>query len=299
MMTYHIPVMLAETIEGLNIKPEGVYVDLTYGSGGHSAEILKRLTTGSLYAFDQDEDAAANLMKDKKLHFIGGNFRFFRNYLREKGIEKVDGILADLGVSSHHFDCADRGFSYRFDSELDMRMNRNDDFSAKILVNTYSEKQLEKIFFEYGEIPFSRKLASAIIRARKEKPIRTTGELIRCIDFLLPRNLEHKFLSKIFQAIRIEVNQEVDVLKEMLLQCPIILKAGGVLAVISYHSLEDRLVKNFFKSGNLDGQLMKDFYGNIISPFEIARNKALAPKELETAENTRSRSAKLRIGIKN
>lgn len=294
-MGYHTPVLLKESIEGLQIKPNGNYVDVTFGGGGHSREIIKHLNKGKLLAFDQDDDALLNLIDDKRFLFANHNFRFLKNFLRFNKIEKIDGLLADLGVSSHHFDAPERGFSFRFDGDLDMRMNQSAKLSAKNLVNEYSETELAKIFWEYGELKNSRKLAKAIIDHRENKKIVTIKEFTDVLMPYLPKHAEHKFLAKVFQALRIEVNREMEFLKEMLLQTTDVIKPGGRLVVITYHSLEDRIVKNFIKNGKFKGEVEKDFYGNLIVPFKAVNRKIIVPGESEIQENNRARSAKLRI----
>jgi 16S rRNA (cytosine1402-N4)-methyltransferase len=294
-MGYHTPVLLKESIEGLQIKPNGNYVDVTFGGGGHSREIIKHLNKGKLLAFDQDDDALLNLIDDKRFLFANHNFRFLKNFLRFNKIEKIDGLLADLGVSSHHFDAPERGFSFRFDGDLDMRMNQSAKLSAKNLVNEYSETELAKIFWEYGELKNSRKLAKAIIDHRENKKIVTIKEFTDVLMPYLPKHAEHKFLAKVFQALRIEVNREMEFLKEMLLQTTDVIKPGGRLVVITYHSLEDRIVKNFIKNGKFKGEVEKDFYGNLNVPFKAVNRKIIVPSESEIQENNRARSAKLRI----
>jgi len=294
---YHIPVMLNECIEGLNINPDGIYVDVTFGGGGHSREIMSHLEDGVLVGFDQDEDALQNTLEDERFVLVNHNFRWMRNYLKYYNLEYVDGILADLGVSSHHFDTAERGFSFRFDAKLDMRMDMQSSFSAIDLLNTYDERKLADIFFIYGELKNARKLASAIVRERKNERIQTVGQLKAIADgcFIKGKGKENKFLAQIFQALRIEVNQELEVLKDFLEASVDVLAEGGRLVIITYHSLEDRLVKNFLKAGNFEGKLEKDFYGNILSPFKLINRKVLTPSEEEIERNPRSRSAKLRI----
>lgn len=296
--TYHIPVLLNDSVEGLNIDPNGVYVDVTYGGGGHSAQILEKLTGGKLIAFDQDVDALANVPTDNRLIFVHQNFRYLRNFLNYYGFEKVDGILADLGVSSHDFDVADRGFSTRFDGDLDMRMNQSGKLTAAQVVNEYPEADLVKIFQEYGELTNARKAAQFIVAARGQKPIATTGQLCQVLEKLVPQKAVSKFLAKVFQALRIEVNRELDVLKDFLANAYDVLKPGGRLVVISYHSLEDRLVKNFIQRGDFDGSVEKDFFGNIQLKFKAVGKKLIVPGNEEIARNSRARSAKLRIAEK-
>ena len=296
---YHIPALLSETINGLNINPNGIYVDVTFGGGGHSREILKHLgKNGRLYSFDQDLDAQKNAIDDKRFTFVHGNFRFLRNFMHFYGIEAVNGILADLGVSSHHFDDAGRGFSFRFDSPLDMRMNQKAPFTAADILNTYEEQQLASLFRIYGELNDARQLARKIAKARESQKIETTGQLIELAKPKLGKEQEKKYWAKVFQSLRIEVNNEMRALKELLVQANELLKPDGRIAVITYHSLEDRMVKNFFRSGNFDGEAEKDFYGNIISPLEAVNNKVITPSEEEMQQNPRSRSAKLRIARK-
>lgn len=294
-MGYHTPVLLKESIEGLQIKPNGDYVDVTFGGGGHSREIIKHLNKGRLLAFDQDDDALLNLIDDKRFLFANHNFRFLKNFLRYNKIEKIDGLLADLGVSSHHFDVPERGFSFRFDGDLDMRMNQSAKISAKDLVNESQEAELAKIFWEYGELKNSRKLARAIVEHRESKRINTIKEFTDILMPYLPKHAEHKFLAKVFQALRIEVNREMEFLEEMLLQTTDVIKPGGRLVVITYHSLEDRIVKNFIKNGKFKGEVEKDFYGNLSVPFKAVNRKIIVPSESEIQENNRARSAKLRI----
>jgi len=297
-MGYHTPVLLKESIDGLQIKPQGIYVDVTFGGGGHSHEILKKLNKGKLVAFDQDDDALQNLIDDERFVFVNHNFRFLKNFLKYHGFEKVDGILADLGVSSHHFDQPERGFSFRYDGELDMRMNRSAKVSAKDIINQYPEQELAKIFWEYGELKNSRKLARAIVNNRTDKKINTIKSFTDLLMPFIPKHAEHKFLAKIFQALRIEVNREMDFLKEMLLQTADVIKPGGRLVVITYHSLEDRLVKNFIKHGKFKGEAEKDLYGRTDVPFKAVNRKVIMPGEKEIIENNRARSAKLRIAEK-
>ncbi|MCA0933596.1 16S rRNA (cytosine(1402)-N(4))-methyltransferase RsmH [Lutimonas saemankumensis] len=298
-MKYHDPVLLFESVDGLKIKPNGIYVDVTFGGGGHSAEILKRLgDEGKLFAFDQDEDALKNELQDDRFVLINENFRFISRFLRFYGIKKVDGILADLGVSSHQFDSAERGFSTRFDAELDMRMNVNDSLSAYEVINEYGEQELANVLFQYGELRNSRVLAREIVQAREDEAIKTSFELKQVLKRFLPKSKEHKILAQIFQAVRIEVNQEMEVLKEFLVQTPELLVSGGRLSVISYHSLEDRLVKRFIQTGLFEGEPEKDFYGNVNVPFKKV-GKMIIPTKEEIKNNNRARSAKLRIAEKN
>lgn len=295
---YHIPVLLKESIDGMSIKPDGVYVDVTFGGGGHSREILSRLgESGQLYAFDQDQDAQANAIEDPRFTLIPANFRFIKRFLKLEGIREVDGILGDFGVSSHQFDEGERGFSIRFDAELDMRMDQHSGISASELVNTYTEQQLSQLLWQYGEIKMSRKLAKAIVEARAVKPIQSTSELNDLLTPFFPPTKVNKFLAQVYQAIRIEVNQEMEVLKEFLLQTPDLIRKGGRLSLISYHSLEDRLVKRFIRDGKFSGAPEKDFYGNMLVPFRKV-GKLMTPSPMEMKQNTRSRSAKLRIGEK-
>ena len=297
--TYHIPVLLEESINGLNIRPDGVYVDVTFGGGGHSRAILKQLgKDGHLYGFDQDEDAEKNIVDDGRFTFVRSNFRYITNFMHYYGVEKVDGILADLGVSSHLFDDSERGFSFRFDTALDMRMNKKAELSAADVVNDYTEEQLADIFYLYGELKNSRRLAAAIIKARNRQQINTIGEFLEVIKPLTGKEREKKDLAKIFQAIRIEVNHEMDALKEMLESTIRLLTPNGRLSVITYHSLEDRIVKNVMKSGTADGKIQQDFFGNILSPFRTINNKVIIPSEEEIEQNPRARSAKLRIAEK-
>ena len=294
-MEYHNPVLLKESVDGLNIKPDGVYVDVTFGGGGHSKEILSRLSDkGRLYAFDQDSDAQRNVIEDERFTLIPQNFRFIKRYLRFYNVKKVDGILADLGVSSHHFDEAERGFSTRFDAELDMRMNQVGELSAYQVVNNYDEEKLSDVLFQYGELRNAKAIAKKIIEKRSEHPIKTSFELKEVLSQFVPKAKEHKVLAQIFQGIRIEVNQEIEVLKEFLLQIPEILNDGGRLSVISYHSLEDRLVKRFIRDGMFEGQPEKDFFGNITVPMKKVGG-LIVPTSKEIKENNRARSAKLRI----
>jgi len=298
LMIYHKAVLLSECIEGLNIKPNGIYVDVTFGGGSHSREILKHLVDGKLLAFDRDDDVLENIPNDKKFKLIQTNYKNIKRFLRLEGITKVDGILADLGVSSHQFDVAERGFSFRFDSELDMRMNKSSSLSARKVVNEYSEEELSNLFFEYGEIRISRKLSKLIVLAREEKEIVTTTDLLEILDGVVPEKRRNQFLSQVFQAIRIEVNQEIESLKQMLIDGVELLNIRGRFVVLSYHSLEDRLVKNLFKRGSLAGEIKKDFFGNILKEMKEVNRKVIVASEEEQKENNRSRSAKLRIAEK-
>ncbi len=298
--TYHIPVLLNECIDALEINPDGTYIDVTFGGGGHSREIFKLLSSkGRLIAFDQDQDAKKNTWEADNFTFIAANFEHISNHLRALGIKEVDGILADLGVSSHQFDEVKRGFSFRGDAKLDMRMNQNAEMSAQDLINNYNEEDLVRIFRSYGEIKNPRKLALTIIAERLSKKIRTTGELTAILDQCAPKHREHKYFAQVFQAIRIEVNLEMKVLESFLIQCENILAPKGRLVIMSYHSLEDRLVKNYMKRGSLTGEITKDFYGNILKPFTEIIRKPIAPNEEEIERNSRARSAKLRIAERN
>lgn len=299
MDNYHVPVMAPEAVGLLDIKPGGVYADLTFGGGGHSRMILSRLgPKGKLYGFDQDGDAKANIPDDDRFVFVESNFRFLRTQLRYRGVTQVDGILADLGVSSHHFDTRDRGFSFRFDAPLDMRMNQRGELTAAKVVNDYTLEELTRIIGDWGEIIQPWKTANCIVRAREFAPVSTIGQLIEAVKPCTPKKDENKYLSKLFQSLRVEVNREMEALKMALEQSLKILKPGGRLVVISYHSLEDRLVKNFMRSGNFSGETEKDFYGNVQTPFEIVTRKALTPSEEELIANPRSRSAKMRAAEK-
>ena len=298
-MSYHNAVLLFESVDGLNIKPNGVYVDVTFGGGGHSREILNRLgAEGKLFAFDQDKDALLNEIDDDRFTLIPENFRFLQRFLRLHGIKSVDGILADLGVSSHQFDSAQRGFSTRFDADLDMRMNTDDSISAFEVINDYKEEELSQVFFQYGELRNSKALAKEIVLARMENPIRTSFQLKEVLRKFLPKPKEHKILAQIFQAVRIEVNQEMQVLKEFLMQIPELLNESGRLSIISYHSLEDRLAKRFIQFGIFEGEPEKDFYGNMSVPLKKV-GKLILPSVQEIKINNRARSAKLRIAEKN
>lgn len=298
-LTYHVPVLLNESVDGLNIKAGGVYVDVTFGGGGHSKEILSRLPEGArLFSFDQDADAERNIIADDKFTFVRSNFRYIKNFMRYHEVDGIDGVLADLGVSSHHFDDSERGFSFRFDGKLDMRMNQRAGKTAADIVNTYEEEALADLFYLYGELKNSRKIASAIVKARSTKALRTIEDLLNIVKPMFGREREKKELAKVFQALRIEVNQEMDALKEMLLAATELLNPGGRLSVITYHSLEDRIVKNLMKTGNCEGKEEKDFFGRSSSPYRLINNKVIVPDADEQERNPRSRSAKLRIAEK-
>jgi 16S rRNA (cytosine1402-N4)-methyltransferase len=298
MNVYHTPVLLEESVSGLGLKPGGIYVDVTFGGGGHSRRILELLKGGKLIAFDQDEEARQNLIPDNRLIFVNHNFRYIRNFLRYYGIEKVDGILADLGVSSHDFDEADRGFSFRFDGKLDMRMNQRATTDASRIINEADEERLGVIFRDYGEVKNWWNLARLIVSSRQTAPVTTIGQFLELIKPAVPAKIEKKYLAQVFQALRIEVNNEIAVLSDFLLSTTDLLNPGGRLVVISYHSLEDRLVKNFVKSGNLEGKREQDFYGNYQVPFDLITRKAVVPANEEIERNPRARSAKLRIAEK-
>lgn len=312
--TYHVPVLLGQSVDGLNIQPGGIYIDVTFGGGGHSSEILSRLDDNAhLYSFDQDPDAEQNTMHsenakegnepkrfvdDSRFTFVRSNFRYLKNWMRYYGIEHIDGLLADLGVSSHHFDDKTRGFSFRYDAPLDMRMNKRAGKTAADIVNNYEESALADIFYLYGELKNSRKIASTLVKARAEKPIATTQDFIKAVEPLFKREREKKDMAKLFQALRIEVNHEMDALKDMLKAATELLKPGGRLSVITYHSLEDRIVKNVMKTGNAEGKMKQDFFGKIETPFKLINNKVIIPDNDEQEKNPRSRSAKLRIAEK-
>ncbi len=313
--TYHVPVLLKESVDGLHIKPEGTYVDVTFGGGGHSREILSRLgPEGHLYSFDQDADAENNIFEDEqqgcndmarqearrfiddsRFTFVRSNFRYLKNWMRYYGIERIDGLLADLGVSSHHFDDESRGFSFRFDAPLDMRMNKRAGKTAADIVNGYDEEQQANLFYLYGELKNSHRIAAALVEARRQKAIVTTSGFISAVEPLFKREREKKDMAKLFQALRIEVNHEMAALKEMLMAATEVLGDGGRLSIITYHSLEDRIVKNIMKTGNVEGKIEQDFYGRIESPYKLVNNKVIIPSEEEQRLNPRSRSAKLRI----
>jgi 16S rRNA (cytosine1402-N4)-methyltransferase len=299
MSDYHIPVLLKESVDGLNISPGGIYVDATYGGGGHSAEILKRLDSGKLYAFDQDDDAAADLPENNNFIFIQGNFRFLKNYLNYYGVKRINGLLADLGVSSHHFNTPERGFTYRTEAALDMRMNRNSKLTAETVINEYDAEKLSYVFYAYGELFQSRKLAALISQQRLNARIVTVSQLITCIESLIPRQSENQFLSKVFQSLRIEVNHELESLEEMLTCATELLDKRGRLVVISYQSLEDRIVKNFMRWGNAKEQPVKDLYGNSYEPYSIITRKPVMADDNEVSGNSRARSARLRIAERN
>ncbi len=292
---YHNPVMLEECIEGLKINPDGVYADVTFGGGGHSRAILSRLTTGHLYAFDQDEDAQQNAFDDPRFTFIPQNFKYFKNFIQLYHNGKIDGVLADLGVSSHQFDTPEKGFSTRFEGHLDMRMSQSTPTDAATIVNTYDQADLARILSLYGEVQQAHLVAADIVMARDNEPIETTEELKAAVARRLPRGRENKVLAQIFQALRIEVNQELEALTAFLSQCADVLNPGGRLVVMSYHSLEDRLVKNFMKTGNAEGKEEKDFFGNLLTPYKLITRKPMVPSDEETERNSRARSAKLRI----
>jgi 16S rRNA (cytosine1402-N4)-methyltransferase len=312
--TYHVPVLLGQSVDGLNIQPGGIYIDVTFGGGGHSSEILSRLDDNAhLYSFDQDPDAEQNTMHsenakegnepkrfvdDSRFTFVRSNFRYLKNWMRYYGIEHIDGLLADLGVSSHHFDDETRGFSFRYDAPLDMRMNKRAGKTAADIVNNYEESALADIFYLYGELKNSRKIASTLVKARAEKPIATTQDFIKAVEPLFKREREKKDMAKLFQALRIEVNHEMDALKDMLKAATELLKPGGRLSVITYHSLEDRIVKNVMKTGNAEGKMKQDFFGKTETPFKLINNKVIIPDKDEQEKNPRSRSAKLRIAEK-
>ena len=308
--TYHVPVLLKPSVDGLNIQSGGIYVDVTFGGGGHSREILSRLDNQAhLYSFDQDADAEQNVMHregsaekrfvdDARFTFVRSNFRYLKNWMRYYGVEKIDGLLADLGVSSHHFDDESRGFSFRFDAPLDMRMNKRAGLTAADVVNDYNEEALANLFYLYGELKQSRRIAAVLVKARAQQRIATTQDFLKATEPLFKREREKKDMAKLFQALRIEVNHEMDALKEMLQSATELLRSGGRLSVITYHSLEDRIVKNMMKAGNAEGKKVQDFYGRIETPFNLVNNKVIIPSADEQQENPRSRSAKLRIAEK-
>lgn len=298
--TYHVSVLLKESVDGLDIQPDGIYVDVTFGGGGHSREILSRLgTNGRLFGFDQDADAESNIMNDDRFTFVRSNFRYLKNWMRFHEVEKIDGLLADLGVSSHHFDDETRGFSFRFDAPLDMRMNKRAGMTAADVLNNYTEEQLADIFYLYGELKNARKIASVVVKARQESPIETTGQLLQLTEKIFAREREKKEVTKLFQALRIEVNHEMDALREMLNSACQLLRPGGRMSVITYHSLEDRIVKNMMRAGNAEGKVEQDFFGRAKSPLHLINNRVIVPTDDELQRNPRSRSAKLRIAEKN
>jgi 16S rRNA (cytosine1402-N4)-methyltransferase len=295
-ISYHVPVLLERSVEGLDIRPDGCYADVTFGGGGHSRAILSHLSAeGHLYGFDQDEDALRNVVDDSRLTFVRSNFRYLKNWMRYYGVEHLDGLLADLGVSSHHFDDSARGFSFRFDGALDMRMNTRAGKTAADVVNDYEEEALANVLYLYGELRNSRRIAAAIVKSRAERRIETIGELLEVLKPFFERDREKKELAQAFQALRIEVNGEMDALHEMLRQATELLRPGGRLVVLTYHSLEDRMVKNLMKCGNAEGRMEKDFFGNVSSPYRLINSKVIVPDEEEIRRNPRSRSAKLRI----
>ena len=297
--TYHVPVLLDESINGLNLHPDGVYIDVTFGGGGHSREILRRLPQGSrLFSFDQDADAERNIVDDDRFTFVRSNFRYLKNWMRYYEIDHIDGLLADLGVSSHHFDDESRGFSFRFDAPLDMRMNKRADKTAADIVAEYDEEALADIFYLYGELKNSRRIASALVKARQQHAIATTQDFLHVVEPFFKREREKKDMARLFQALRIEVNHEMEALKEMLAAATQLLAPGGRLSVITYHSLEDRIVKNVMKTGNAEGKMIQDFYGRIETPYRLVNNKVIVPIDEEQQRNPRSRSAKLRIAEK-
>lgn len=298
MMVYHLPALLTESIAGLNLRPDGIYVDVTFGGGGHSRAILDHLTTGKLIAFDQDPDAAANIISDDRLTLLNQNFRYLKNNLRYLGYDAIDGLIADLGVSFHQFDSHERGFSFRTDTGLDMRMNPKAPLKASDILQSYEEEQLANVFYRYGELTNSRKLAAAIVKARARAPVVTVSDLTRALSGLVPVSQENKFYARLFQSLRIEVNHEMEALTEMLEQALQLLKHGGRLVMITYHSLEDRLVKNFIRTGNFEGMVEKDFYGNQTVPFRAINHKVIVPDDNEIAINSRARSARLRVAEK-
>ncbi|MDE6808321.1 MAG: 16S rRNA (cytosine(1402)-N(4))-methyltransferase RsmH [Prevotella sp.] len=297
--TYHVSVLLKESVDGLDIQPDGIYVDVTFGGGGHSKEILSRLgVNGHLYSFDQDADAELNIVDDDRFTFVRSNFRYLKQWMRYYGVDGIDGLLADLGVSSHHFDDESRGFSFRYDAPLDMRMNKRAGMTAAEVVNEYTEEQLADVFYLFGELKNARKLAAMLVKARRQKPIETTAQLLTVTEHLFAREREKKEITKMFQALRIEVNHEMDALREMLLGASQLLRPGGRLSVITYHSLEDRIVKNVMRTGNAEGKVEQDFFGRVKSPLHLISNRIISPSDEELERNPRSRSAKLRIAEK-
>lgn len=297
--TYHVSVLLNESVDGLAIQPDGVYVDVTFGGGGHSREILRRLGDGGrLFGFDQDADAEQNIVNDDRFTFVRSNFRYISNWMRYYGVEQIDGLIADLGVSSHHFDDETRGFSFRFDAPLDMRMNKRAGVTAADVLNDYSEEQLADIFYIYGELKNARRIAAAVVKSRSRQRIETTGQLLDLTNGLFAPMTEKKEVTKLFQALRIEVNHEMEALKEMLADACRLLRSGGRLSIVTYHSLEDRIVKNMMRSGNAEGKVEQDFFGRAKTPLHIINNKVITPSDEELQANPRSRSAKLRIAEK-
>ena len=296
---YHIPALLQGSVDGLNVKPDGIYVDVTFGGGGHSREILRRLgPKGRLFGFDQDADAEKNIISDDRFTFVRSNFRYIKNWMRYYEVDEVDGVLADLGVSSHHFDDETRGFSFRFDAPLDMRMNKRAGMTAADVLNNYIEEQLADVFYLYGELKQARRLAAAIVKARQQQPLLTTQDLMDAVEKLVAKEREKKELAQVFQALRIEVNREMEVLKEMLNGAQELLAKGGRLSVITYHSLEDRMVKNMMRAGNVEGKVEQDFFGRVKAPLRVVNSKVITPSDEEVENNPRSRSAKLRIAEK-
>ena len=297
--TYHIPALLQGSVDGLNVKPDGVYIDVTFGGGGHSREILRRLgPKGRLFGFDQDADAEKNIISDDRFTFVRSNFRYIKNWMRYYEVDEVDGVLADLGVSSHHFDDETRGFSFRFEAPLDMRMNKRAGMTAADVLNNYTEEQLADVFYLYGELKQARRMAMAIVKARQQLPLRTTQDLMGAVGNLVAKEREKKELAQVFQALRIEVNREMEVLKEMLNGAQELLAKGGRLSVITYHSLEDRMVKNMMRAGNVEGRVEQDFFGRVKAPLRVVNSKVITPSDEEVENNPRSRSAKLRIAEK-
>lgn len=297
--TYHIPALLQGSVDGLNVKSDGVYVDVTFGGGGHSREILRRLgPEGRLFGFDQDADAEENIISDDRFTFVRSNFRYIKNWMRYYGVDQVDGVLADLGVSSHHFDDETRGFSFRFDAQLDMRMNKRAGMTAADVLNNYTEEQLADVLYLYGELKQARRMAAAIVKARQQQPLRTTQDLMGAVEKWVAKEREKKELAQVFQALRIEVNREMEVLKEMLSGAQELLARGGRLSVITYHSLEDRMVKNMMRAGNVEGKVEQDFFGKVKAPLRVVNSKVITPSDEEVENNPRSRSAKLRIAEK-
>ncbi|MCD8290184.1 MAG: 16S rRNA (cytosine(1402)-N(4))-methyltransferase RsmH [Prevotella sp.] len=297
--SYHVPVLLKDSVDGLNIRPDGIYVDATFGGGGHSREILSRLgKDGYLYGFDQDADAENNIVDDARFTFVRSNFRYLKNWMRYYGVEKIDGLLADLGVSSHHFDDENRGFSFRYDSPLDMRMNRRDGATAADILNQYDEERLSNVFYLYGELKSARRIANAVVKAREIAEIKTTNDFLNVVSPLFRKEREKKDMARLFQALRIEVNNEMVALKELLFAATELISSGGRLSVITYHSLEDRIVKNVMRTGNPEGNLKQDFYGKLETPFSLVNNKVIVPDGDEQERNPRCRSAKLRIAEK-